>query len=186
MKLILASSSPRRKEILEKNGYVFEIISKDTDETMNLSQPPEVNVKKIALKKCEAVSIDYPEDIVISCDTIVVLGNEIFGKPKSREDALNMLTRLSGVTHEVLSGVCIKCGKTTSNFVDRCEVRFRNLTNEEIENYVDSGEPFGKAGAYAIQGAGSKLVDYYDGDINTIIGLPILKVRPLIDSLLKL
>jgi len=185
MKLILASSSPRRKEILEKYGYIFDIISREIDETMNLSQPAEVNVRKIALKKCEIVSTDYPEDIVLSCDTIVVLENDIFGKPKTREEAIETLTKLSGVTHEVLSGVCIKCGNTTSNFVDRCQVTFKKLSSEDIINYVDSGEPFGKAGAYAIQGDGFKLVDHYEGDINTIIGLPILKIMPLIDSLLK-
>lgn len=184
MKLILASSSPRRKEILEKYGYEFDIVLKPIDETMNNSKSPENNVKRIAEKKCDAVSVDYPNDVVISCDTVVVLGEKIYGKPKTKEEALETLGRLNGITHEVLSGVCIKCGKTTSNFVDRCKVTFKNLTNQEIEKYVDSGEPFGKAGAYAIQGIGIDLIEKYEGDINTIIGLPILKVKPLIDSLL--
>lgn len=185
LKIILASSSPRRRDILKEFGYKFDVVVSPVDESLNPKYSVEKNCKEIALKKCLAVANeDNMDSVIVSCDTMVVLNNDIFGKPKDKHDAFRMLKELSGKTHDVISGVAIKAGLKISNFIDVTKVTFKELSDREIKDYIDSEECFGKAGAYAIQGHGSDFVKKYDGDLYTVIGLPISKVKPILDSLI--
>lgn len=175
-KIILASNSPRRKELLEKNGIDFVVKPADIDETMDQNKSPKENVLAVSMKKCMAISKDYPNEEILAADTIVVLDNKIYGKPKNAEDAYQMLKKLSGKTHEVITGVAIyKDGKYV-NFDVVSKVTFKELTNEEIYAYIKTKEPLDKAGAYAIQGKGLKLIKGYSGELENIIGLPVKEV----------
>lgn len=178
-KLILASASPRRKELLENLGYVFQIIPADIDETINGTKSPKEIVKELALQKATYVadSVNYPA-IIIGSDTIVVVDNTILGKPENNEDACNMLKLLSGRSHQVISGIAIIDNKSNKNIVDSIssDVYFRTISKEEITSYVKTGEPMDKAGAYAIQGLASTFIEKINGCYNNIVGLPIFKV----------
>ena len=178
-KLILASASPRRKELLENLGYVFQTIPADIDETISDTKSPEDIVKELALQKATYVanSVNYPA-IIIGSDTIVVVDNTILGKPENNEDAYNMLKMLSGRAHQVISGIAIIDNKSNKNIVDSVssDVYFRTLSIEEITSYVKTGEPMDKAGAYAIQGLASTFIEKINGCYNNIVGLPIFKV----------
>jgi septum formation protein len=174
-KLILASSSPRRKELLSGLGLSFVIDSSDVDESFSPGTPPQQVVEMLSLRKASAVAHKYDEGLVIGSDTIVVLNDEILGKPANDEDAYNMLSKLQGRTHHVLSGVAIVDASTGKIKVSSSctEVTMRTLSDKQIVNYVQSGEPRDKAGAYAIQGLGSTIVERIDGDYFTVVGLPL-------------
>ena len=175
-KIILASSSPRRKELLETAGIEFEIHVKDVDESVPEGTPPAEAAKMTAAKKATVIAEYYSDGIVIGADTIVVVGEKILGKPKNKEDAVNMLRMLSGVEHEVITGVCIINGGEKDSFAQVSKVKFYELTDEEIETYVASGEPMDKAGSYGIQGLGCTLVERIEGDYLNIVGLPVDEV----------
>ena len=175
-KIILASSSPRRKELLETAGVEFEIHVKDVDESVPEGTPPAEAAKMTAAKKATVIAEEYADGIVIGADTIVVAGEKILGKPKNKEDAVNMLRMLSGVEHEVITGVCIINGGEKDSFAQISKVKFYELTDEEIETYVASGEPMDKAGSYGIQGLGCTLVEHIEGDYFNIVGLPVAEV----------
>ena len=171
-KIILKSSSPRRFELLTKMGYEFEVKVYPVDEKVDNNLSPSENVKNISFLKASVnQKLDYGS-ILIGCDTIVVLNNKIYGKPKDEADAFNMLKSLSGKCHEVMSGLTVIYKEKCYKDVVISKVHFRELTDDEIKSYIDSKEPFGKAGSYAIQGIGNKLVDHYEGSLNNIIGLP--------------
>lgn len=181
--IILKSTSPRRKELLGKMGYNFEIKSFDVDETMDDSLSPYDNVKRLGLLKA---SINKDEDygkILIGCDTIVVLDNKIFGKPHSESDAINMLEALNGKKHQVMSGVGVIYKDKIYNFVEVSNVYFKKLSHDEILAYVSCGECYGKAGSYAIQGIGRALIDHIDGSLNNIIGLPTEKLKNVLEEI---
>lgn len=172
MKIILKSSSPRRKELLGKMGYKFEIKVYDVDEKLYENLSALENVKLLGYKKA---SIKKEEDygkVLIGCDTIVVLDNKIYGKPKNEKEAFDMLKKLSGKKHQVMSGLCVIYKDKIYNDVEISNVYFKELSDEEINKYIETKEPFGKAGSYAIQGIGKALVDHYEGSLNNIIGLP--------------
>ena len=172
MEIVLKSSSPRRKELLTKMGYKFEVKTFDVDETFDKDKSITDNVKALGLKKA---SVNKEEDygkILIGCDTIVYFDNQVYGKPKDYNDAYNMLKTLSGRMHYVASGLAVIYKDKIYNDVIISKVYFKNLSEEDIKNYIDSGECFGKAGSYAIQGLGASLVDHYEGSLNNIIGLP--------------
>lgn len=175
-KVILASSSPRRKELLQTAGVEFEIHVKDVDESVPEGTPPADAAKMTAAKKAAAIAEEYKKDIVIGADTIVVADGRILGKPKDKADAVNMLKMLSGIEHEVITGVCILCGDEKDCFAQISRVKFYDLTDEEIETYVSSGEPMDKAGSYGIQGLGCTLVERIEGDYFNIVGLPVAEV----------
>ena len=175
-KIILASSSPRRKELLQTAGLEFEIHVKDVDESVPEGTPPAEAAKMTATKKAAVIAEEYKNDIVIGADTIVVAGGKILGKPKDKSDAVNMLKMLSGNEHEVITGVCIFCGGEKENFAQISKVKFYQLSDEEIESYVASGEPMDKAGSYGIQGLGCTLVERIKGDYFNIVGLPVAEV----------
>ncbi|UCE66893.1 MAG: septum formation protein Maf [Candidatus Zixiibacteriota bacterium] len=174
MKIILASESPRRSKILSDMGYDFEIAIADVVEDIIGDESPSDHVIRLSSKKAERVAGDYPDDVVIGADTAVVLDGEILGKPGSEKEAFKMLSRLSGKTHTVFSGLTVMVGseKLKRSDYDRTEVIFNDLSESRIREYVSSGEPLDKAGSYGIQGMGSFLVKSYCGEIDTVIGFP--------------
>lgn len=183
MKIILRSASPRRKELLEKAGYEFIIDVADIDETMDSNLSAMDNVKRLGLMKASPNKEKYYGDILIGCDTIVVYDGVIYGKPVDKDDAYKTLKLLSNQTHQVMSGVGIIYKEKEYNFVCISNVTFKELSDEDIWNYINTGECFGKAGSYAIQGIGGALVDHYDGSLENIIGLPIDEVKEVLGEI---
>ncbi len=180
MHFILASGSPRRKEILEELGYLFEIKTGDFDESTVALDDPKEGVQKLALGKALA-AVQQP-GLYLGSDTVVVLDGVVMGKPSDEQDAFRMLRSLSGRTHEVCTGVAlVTVGEDgtvehTETFVEATEVTFFELTDEEIDRYIRTGEPMDKAGAYGIQGLGRVLVEGIRGDYETVVGLPAARV----------
>jgi len=176
--IILASQSPRRKQLLEWAEIPFEVIVKETDE----SYPPGLSVEEVAIhiarnKALAVKEISVTERIILAADTIVVLNNEVIGKPKDREDAINILNKLSGQSHRVITGVVILSGKKEILFSDTTDVHFHELTNEQIIFYVDKYKPYDKAGAYAIQEwIGVVGIQSVKGDFYNVMGLPVSRV----------
>ena len=173
MSVILASASPRRKELL---GFIyndFTVCVSDVKEETEAGLTAEETVRALAVLKGEAVFAKHPDDTVISADTVVVLDGSILGKPRSREEAFSMLSALSGKTHCVYTGVAVFSKEKNFCFADKTEVTFWELTNEEITAYIDSGEPFDKAGGYGIQGRGSVMIKSITGDYYNVMGLPV-------------
>lgn len=169
--IILASQSPRRQELLKLITSDFEIKVSNVDETL----PDKITPKEAVmyLSKIKAEPFADSDDIVIGADTVVALDGKILGKPKSEENAKEMLRFLSGRTHSVFTGVTLASGKKTKTFAVETKVKFFELTNEEIDAYIKTKEPFDKAGAYGIQGYGSLLVEKIDGDYFNVVGLPV-------------
>ncbi len=183
MDIILASGSPRRSELMKQVGFDFKVSTCNTDESYDEGMTPSEIVMELSLRKADAVfDKEMPEKdtVVVAADTIVAIDNEILGKPKDRNDAIRMLSELSGKKHQVYTGVTLYyyvAGRVfIENFADCTNVYFRELSQDTIISYVDSWEPMDKAGAYGIQGLGAILVDKIDGDYYTIVGLPIAKV----------
>ncbi|MGE6259570.1 Maf family protein [Heyndrickxia sporothermodurans] len=181
--LILASSSPRRKELLEKLQIPFTIITSHVNEDFSKSQAPEEVVTELALRKAYAISKSHPKSVVVGADTIVLLEQEILGKPNDRNHAKNMLERLSGKTHTVLTGVAIVYEEIIQTFYEKTDVTFWELTSFEIEHYLNSNEPYDKAGAYGIQGLGSLLVRSIHGDYFSVVGLPVSRLKRKLSEL---
>ncbi|AYV67339.1 MULTISPECIES: Maf family protein [Niallia] len=178
--LILASSSPRRKELLEELQIPFVISSSNVDESFDPSLSPNEIVMELARRKVEAIYADEQYPYILGADTIVYLNGAILGKPASHGEAFRMLRELSGKTHSVYTGVAIMANGICSTFYEKTDVLFWELTDEEIHDYLDTGEPFDKAGAYGIQGVGRTLVKEIKGDYFTVVGLPISRtVREL-------
>ena len=177
--VILASQSPRRVELLKTVIKNFQVIPSNIDETFKSNLSPEENAVFLSRRKAAWVSKDHPHSLVIGADTLVVLENKIIGKPIDTEDACQILRRLSGREHRVITGVAIIHSKTISSF-SISRVRIKHLTQSEIISYVNSGEPMGKAGAYAIQGQGSFLVESYEGSYSNIVGLPVDMLKILL------
>ena len=178
--LILASGSPRRRELLSLYTTNFTVCVSDFDESAVQAATPAHLVEQLARGKCLAVSAQHPGAVVIGCDTVVDVNGEVFGKPHSEEDAKRMLRALSGATHEVHTGVCISDGARTESFVDSCRVTFFPLGEEEIDFYASTAEPYDKAGAYAIQGRAALWLDRIEGDYYTIMGLPVSRTVQLL------
>lgn len=177
MKIVLASKSPRRKELLSLLDLDFEIITADIDETMNPSLPVTDEVARISYQKAKAVAAGLDTDtIIISADTIVELGGCLMGKPKDATDAFNMLKSLSDKRHNVHTAVTVLQGDKRETRVVTTEVAFRDITDEEITAYIQTGEPMDKAGAYGIQGRASKFVQKIDGDYFNVVGLPVCEL----------
>lgn len=174
--IILASASPRRKELLSTAGLEFTVKVADVEEIIPENATPDKVVKSLALQKAQAVAKDNPDSVVIGSDTVVALDGVILGKPKDEEDAVRMLTALSGRTHMVYTGVALIHGEIIRNFCEATEVKFYPLTEEEICSYVATKEPMDKAGAYGIQGKGCVLVEKIIGDYFNVVGLPVSKV----------
>ena len=177
-RLILASKSPRRSELLKQAGLAFSVIPSDFDESTVALSNPDSYVITLAESKALDISEKHPSDWVIGADTIVLVDGIILGKPDSIDEAREMLRRLSGKTHQVLTGYCISCkakGRFLSETV-KTDVHFKKLNETEIELYLQTGEPFDKAGAYAIQGIGTFLVKGINGSYTNVVGLPVCEV----------
>jgi septum formation protein len=177
--LHLASSSPRRKEILAALGLTFTSGGVDVDERRLEGESAETMVVRLAEAKARAVEIDELA-IVLGADTAVVLGDEVFGKPESREAALKTLARLSGNTHRVLTGVALYTAQGVRTALSSTEVRFREIGPDEALAYWQSGEPCDKAGAYAIQGLGGVFVEAISGSYSGVVGLPVFETARLL------
>ncbi len=175
MKLILASASPRRREILKNAGYKFEVITADADETLPPDISPEQAVKYLAELKNSAVAQNN-DGIIVSADTVVAVDGKILGKPADEQDAENMLKMLSGRTHSVFTGVSVSLGNKKTVFCEKTDVTFFDLSEKEILDYIKTGEPMDKAGAYGIQGRGALLVEKINGDYFNVVGLPIARL----------
>ena len=181
--MILASQSPRRIELMREAGYNIRVIPADIDETPFDGEAPLTLVERLARAKAAAVAAEYaePNELTVAADTIVTFDGKILGKPATEDEARTMLRELSGRTHQVATGVCIvKAGDTAAphaaeslSFVDVTDVTFYELTDEQIEHYVASGEPMDKAGAYGIQGYGAMFVSRIEGDYFSVMGLPL-------------
>ena len=176
MRIILASKSPRRKEILENLGLDFEIIVADADESCDIKEPCEL-VMAIAARKGRAVLETLGDEaekdvLLIACDTLVYAGGEFLGKPRDNADACRMLKMLSGSVHEVISGLYLYCGGKEVRRAESTRVFFDEMSDADIRKYIESGEPCDKAGAYAIQGKASAYIKGIEGDYFNVVGLP--------------
>lgn len=181
--IILASASPRRSLLLKQWGIPFRVLPSDIDEeSLNLSGTPWEKAEKLALAKAKSVAIKIENGLVLGADTIVVLDNTIFGKPKDNHDAYNMLESLSGKYHEVITGVAIVNAANDFHKTahEKTKVFFTPVTDTDIRRYIDTGEPRGKAGAYAIQGKGALFIEKIEGCYTNVVGLPLVLINKLL------
>jgi len=175
--LILASGSPRRLELLSYFGFDLKVIKPDTDETVDPALTPQEVVISLALQKGNAVAhIVGTKTPLLSADTIVVIDDEIINKPADKDDAINMISKLSGRTHSVFTGVAIFFNDTVDTFFVKSDVTFKKLSIKEISDYCDTDEPYDKAGAYAVQGIGAFMVKSINGSYSNVIGLHVSEV----------
>ncbi len=180
MRYILASASPRRRELLKQILPEFEVIPAKGGEEVNLSLFPENIACALAERKCDEVFAANPGATVIGCDTVVSFCGEVIGKPVDRADAAATLKKLSGKTHYVITGVCVRAGEKKLVKFDKTEVRFNVLSDEFIKIYVDGGSPLDKAGSYGIQDEG--VVKEYFGSYTNVVGLPVALVKEMLES----
>ena len=178
--IILASASPRRRELLSTAGLSFSVRVADVEEIIDENATPDEVVKSLALQKAQAVARDNPSAVVIGADTVVVLDGTILGKPENEQNAVQMLTALSGRSHTVYTGVALIKGDEVKNFCEATEVEFYDLTKEEIEDYVATKDCMDKAGAYGIQDFGSVFVEGIKGDYFNVVGLPISTLNDML------
>ncbi len=179
--LVLASASPRRRQLLEMLGIPFRVVLSDVDETWHTSELPERFVVRVARAKAVAVAAREPGELVLAADTTVVLRGEIFGKPGTPAEAAAMLARLQGRTHQVMTAVAVAQRDRVEHDVDVTDVTFRRLSGAMIADYVATGEPMDKAGAYAIQGRGAALIEGIRGDFFSVMGLPVRLALELLE-----
>lgn len=182
MKIILASSSPRRKEILENANVKFDIIKSEIDEVILDNELPSQVVMRLAFEKCIDIAAKHRESLVIGADTVVVLDDIILGKPKDIDEAVAMITQLSGKTHQVITGISLINLSANKKIIDYVvsNVKFKDLSAEDIKDYIQTNESLDKAGAYGIQGYGALLVEEIQGDYFNIVGLPISRLSDLL------
>jgi len=181
-RLVLASRSPRRAELLGRLGLDFTIVPAEIDESYVDHEMPAVHAERLASEKAATTARDFPDALVIGSDTIVIVDQDVLGKPRDPADAVRMLLRLSGREHEVFTGVAIAAGGELYSALERVTVRFRRLDREACERYVATGEPLDKAGAYGIQGFGSALVESITGDYFAVMGLPVVRTLSLLEK----
>ena len=182
MKLILASQSPRRRELLGLFHIPFEIRVADIDESMDPEKAPAEEVSRVSRAKAEATP-RQPEDVVIAADTIVVCDGRILGKPADTEEAREMLRLLSGRDHQVMTGMTVVYGDAAAVVTEVTDLHFRELTDKEIDAYVASGEPMDKAGAYGIQGGAALFCSRLEGDYYNVVGLPVCRLAEILKEL---
>lgn len=182
-RIILGSSSPRRKELLAMITPHFEIISPNCNEDIDKTLPIDKAIEQISLRKANSIDISSHDDVIITADTLVVLNDHILGKPNNRKDGFNMLKLLSNNTHQVITGVTIKTAQQIQTFSVSSSVTFSDLSDQDINDYLDTDEPYDKAGAYAIQGLGGIFVCKINGDYFNIIGLPVNRLKYYLNKL---
>jgi septum formation protein len=184
--LVLASASPRRRELLAQAGFTFDVAPADVPEIRKPGEDPIRFVTRLAREKAEAVLTREevpPDALILGADTIVLLDEEVLGKPRDPADAARMLRLLSGRTHQVITGVCLAKGRERQRAAEVTFVRFTTLSDQEIEEYVATGEPLDKAGAYAIQGRAGRWVPRIHGCYFNVVGLPLALVSSMIEAM---
>ena len=181
--LLLASSSPRRSELLQKAGYDFKVVPANVKEIVPPGTTPLKIVEILATAKAEAVAKNNPDDTVLAADTLVVFKSRVLGKPKNEEEAKSMLKLLSANVHQVYTGYCIIKGNKLFRGHECTSVEFYSLKPEEIDAYVKTGKPLDKAGAYGIQGRGALFIKRINGDFYNVMGLPIGKIHRILKDL---
>ena len=182
MEVILASQSPRRKELMGLFHIPFSIQVADIDETMDPGKAPYDEVARVSRAKAEATPHN-DEDVVIAADTIVVCNGEVLGKPKDENDAFRMLRLLSGRDHQVMTGLCVLRGNTATVCTEVTDIHFRELTDREIRAYIATGEPMDKAGSYGIQGGAALFAEKMHGDYYNVMGLPVCRLGQLLKTI---
>ena len=183
VKVILASGSPRRRQLLELIGIEHEVSPSDIDETMRPRETPRRHAERLAREKASTVATRQPNRITIGADTIVVINRKVLGKPRDEEEARRMLSMLSGREHTVITAVAVARGRKIRSAVEEVKVKFRRLRDEDIDAYIATGEPMDKAGAYGIQGFGATIVECVDGDYFAVMGLPLARLVMLLRDL---
>ncbi len=181
--LILASKSPRRKELLSIITTDFDIIPAMGEENADPALPPEKFVEALAIAKAQEIAETHPDDIIIGSDTVVAVNGEILGKPKNEADAHRMLSLISGTKHSVFTGAAVIKNGRIYSFTEETKVKFFSLTEKEITDYIATGEPFDKAGAYGIQDYGALLVEGIEGDYYNVMGLPVGRLYRLMKEI---
>lgn len=182
-KLILASASPRRSELLALLPYAFEVIPSDAEENMDTALTAQENVISLARRKAHSVAAVHPKRTVIGCDTVVVLDGHILGKPRDAKHAGEMLRALSGRAHTVCTGVCIVHDGEEVRFCEETAVQMRTISERELAWYLNTGDPMDKAGAYGIQGHAGAFVERIDGDYFNVVGLPLCRLSTVLSGL---
>ena len=183
MKLILASGSPRRRELLANAGFAFDVVVSNAAESAPQDQSPEQIAKHNALVKAAAIETSDDDTLVIGADTVVALGDRVYGKPADEQEAFGTLSALSGKTHQVITGVALVCADAFFTFAESTDVTFKELDDATIGAYIATGDPFDKAGAYGIQSKGGHLVDHIEGDYDNVVGLPMERLAELLEKL---
>ena len=179
-KIVLASQSPRRVELLKEISSQFEVAPSSIEEVLDPGLRPEENAQNLARAKAESIAPNFPDCWVIGADTLVTLDHQIFGKPEDEEDAKQILKKLSGREHTVVTGICVVGPEKSLDKAVVSQIKIKPLTDQEIEDYIATGEPMDKAGAYAIQGKGNFMVRSFSGSKNNIIGLPLDELKILL------
>ena len=183
VRLVLASGSPRRRELLAAAGFVFDVSAVEVDERRTNGEAPAAYVERLARAKAHAAAAQRePGTAVLGADTVVVVDDEVLGKPRDAADATRMLRLLSGRAHEVVTGVAVVCHGRTISRVERTTVWFRPMSDRDIAWYVASGEPMDKAGAYAIQALASRFIPRIDGSYSNVVGLPVAAIVALLEQ----
>jgi septum formation protein len=175
-RVVLASASPRRRELLNLIGIAHEIVPANIDESMRAREAPRRHAERLAREKASTVATRDPDLITIGADTIVVINRKVLGKPADVEQAAHMLAMLSGREHLVITAVAVSRGKKLRSAVEEVRVKFRRLREDEIDAYIATGEPMDKAGAYGIQGYGATIVERVEGDYFAVMGLPLVRL----------
>jgi septum formation protein len=178
--VVLASASPRRRQLLDLIGIEHEVHPANIDESMRPREAPRRHAERLAREKATAIAKRDPDLITIAADTIVVINRKVLGKPRDADDAARMLALLSGREHVVTTAVAVSRGKKLRSAVEEVRVKFRRLRDDEIEAYIATGEPMDKAGAYGIQGYGATIVERIEGDYFAVMGLPIVRLIGLL------
>jgi septum formation protein len=175
-RVVLASASPRRRDLLNLIGIVHEVRPANVDETMRLREAPRRYAERLAREKASAIAARDPDLITIGADTVVVINRKVLGKPADPSDAARMLRMLSGREHTVITAVAVSRGKKLRSAIEEVRVKFRRLRDDEIDEYIAMGEPMDKAGAYGIQGYGATIVERIEGDYFAVMGLPLVRL----------
>jgi septum formation protein len=183
VKVILASGSPRRRQLLELIGIAHEVKPSNIDETMKPRETPRRHAERLAREKASAIATREPDTVTIAADTIVVVNRKVLGKPRDAGDARRMLGILSGREHTVITAVAVARGRKLRSAIEEVRVKFRRLRDDEIDAYIATGEPMDKAGAYGIQGFGATIVECVNGDYFAVMGLPLARVVMLLRDL---
>jgi septum formation protein len=182
-RVVLASSSPRRQQLLDLIGIAHEVRPANIDETMRAGEAPRRHAERLAREKATRIATRDPDLITIGADTVVVINRKVLGKPRDMAEAVQMLSQLSGREHTVITAVAVARGKKLRSAIEEVRVKFRRLREDEIEAYVATGEPMDKAGAYGIQGYGATIVECIDGDYFAVMGLPLARLTALMRDL---